>query len=126
MAQLVKNSSAMCETGFDSWVGKIPCSRKGYPLQYSGLKNSMYSLWGPKGLDMTERHSLAYNLEVESSAHMPIGEDLQSPNLTSRKAGKCSQLPRNKRKLFWESANRFCHRVDWWILKSETQSKDLS
>lgn len=46
--------------------------------------------------------------------------------LTSRKAGKCSQLPRNKRKLFWESANRFCHRVDWWILKSETQSKDLS
>ena len=38
MAQLVKNSSAMCETGFDSWVGKIPCSRKGYPLQYSGLE----------------------------------------------------------------------------------------
>ena len=46
--------------------------------------------------------------------------------LTSRKAGKCSQLPRNKRKLFWESASRLCHRVDWWILKSETQSKDLS
>ena len=61
----------------------------------------MYSLWGPKGLDMTERHSLAYNLEVESSAHMPIGEDLQSPNLTSRKAGKCSPSRGPRRRKYW-------------------------
>ena len=27
--------------GFDSWVGKIPGEGKGYPLQYSGLENSM-------------------------------------------------------------------------------------
>ena len=27
--------------GFDPWVGKIPWRRKGYPLQYSGLENSM-------------------------------------------------------------------------------------
>ena len=27
--------------GFDPWVGKIPWSKKGYPLQYSGLENSM-------------------------------------------------------------------------------------
>ena len=27
--------------GFDLWVGKIPWRRKGYPLQYSGLENSM-------------------------------------------------------------------------------------
>ena len=27
--------------GFDPWVGKIPWKRKGYPLQYSGLENSM-------------------------------------------------------------------------------------
>ena len=27
--------------GFDPWVGKIPGEEKGYPLQYSGLENSM-------------------------------------------------------------------------------------
>ena len=37
MIQLVKNSPAMQET----WVGKIPREGKCYPLQYSGLENSM-------------------------------------------------------------------------------------
>ena len=37
MAQLVKNLPAMQET----WVGKVPGEGKGYPLQYSGLENSM-------------------------------------------------------------------------------------
>ena len=32
---------------------------KGYPLQYSGLENSMDSTWGCKELDMTERLSLS-------------------------------------------------------------------
>ena len=48
VAQLVKNPPAMWETwvwsrepGFDPWVGKIPWRRKGYPLQYSVLENSM-------------------------------------------------------------------------------------
>ena len=27
--------------GFNPWVGKIPWRRTGYPLQYSGLENSM-------------------------------------------------------------------------------------
>ena len=27
--------------GFNPWVGKIPGEEKGYPLQYSGLENSM-------------------------------------------------------------------------------------
>ena len=30
-----------------------------YPLHYSGLENSLYSLWGHKELDMTERFSLS-------------------------------------------------------------------
>ena len=33
----VKNPPAMQET----WVGKIPWRREGYPLQYSGPENSM-------------------------------------------------------------------------------------
>ena len=45
MAKKVKNLPAMWEPGFDLWVGKIPCRSpaegKGYPLQYSGLENSM-------------------------------------------------------------------------------------
>ena len=41
VAQLVNNSPAMQRPGFDPWVGKICWRRKGYPLQYSGLENSM-------------------------------------------------------------------------------------
>ena len=41
VAQLVKNLPAMRETWFDPWVGKIPWRRESYPLQYSGLENSM-------------------------------------------------------------------------------------
>ena len=34
---------------------RYPGERKGYPLQYSGMKNSMdYIPWGRKELDMTE------------------------------------------------------------------------
>ena len=31
----------------------------GYPLHYSGLENSLYSPWGHKELDMTERFSFS-------------------------------------------------------------------
>ena len=41
VAQQVKNSPAMQRPGFDPWVGKIPWRRERYPLQYSGLGNSM-------------------------------------------------------------------------------------
>ena len=49
----------MQRPGFDPWVGKIPWRREGYPLQYSGLENSMnYSPWGHKKSDTTEWLSL--------------------------------------------------------------------
>ena len=59
VAQLVKNLPAMPET----WVGSLgwedPLEKgTGYPLQYSGLENSMdcmYSPWGHKESDTTER-----------------------------------------------------------------------
>ena len=41
-------------------LGRSLGEGKGYPLQYSGLENSMgykYSPWGCKELDMTERLS---------------------------------------------------------------------
>ena len=39
---------------------RSPGEEKGYPLQYSGLKNSiLYSPWGRKESDTTERLSLS-------------------------------------------------------------------
>ena len=62
VAQTVECLSAMQETGFSLWVGRIPWN----PLQYSCLDNPMnggYSPWGHKELDTTERlhfHLLLY------------------------------------------------------------------
>ena len=41
VAQLVENPPAMQEVLVDSWIRKILREGKGYPLQYSGLENSM-------------------------------------------------------------------------------------
>ena len=60
VAQLVNNPLVMQET----WVQSLnwedsPGEGKGYPLQYSGLENSMDSPWVCKESDMTERLSLS-------------------------------------------------------------------
>ena len=53
---------SICNAGdLDSIPGfeRSPGEGKGYPLQYSGLENSMdYSPWGCKESDTTERLSL--------------------------------------------------------------------
>ena len=60
MAQLVKNSPVRWETCLIPGLGRSPGEGKGYPLQYSGLENSMdCSPWGCKESDMTERLSLS-------------------------------------------------------------------
>ena len=41
MAQTVKSLTAMQETVFDPWVGKIPVEGNGNPFQYSCLENSL-------------------------------------------------------------------------------------
>ena len=59
IAQLVKNPPAIRETWVQFLGGEDPLEKgKGYPLQYSGLENSMDSPWGLKELDTTERLSL--------------------------------------------------------------------
>ena len=76
MAQLEKNPPAMRET----WVWSLgwedpPEEGKGYPLQSTGLENSMvYSPWGHKESDTTERLSQPmshgwswHNMTVSSS-----------------------------------------------------------
>ena len=47
-----------CDVGDLSLIpglGRSPGEGNGYPLQYSGLENSMDSPWGHRKLDMTER-----------------------------------------------------------------------
>ena len=61
VAQLVKNAPAMWETCFDPWVGKIPCRRERLPTPafQPGEFHGLYSPWGHKESDMTERLSLS-------------------------------------------------------------------
>ena len=47
----------MGDLGLIPGLGRAPGEGKGYPLQYSGLENSMSS-WDRKVLDMTEQLSL--------------------------------------------------------------------
>ena len=48
------------DLGLIPGLGRSPGEGKGYPLQYSGLENSMdYSLWCRKELDATEWLSLS-------------------------------------------------------------------
>ena len=54
VAQLAKNPPAMRET----WVGKIPWRREGYPLLYSGLNSMDCIVHGVAESDTTERLSL--------------------------------------------------------------------
>ena len=71
VAQLVKNSPAMQETPcFNSWVGKIPWRREQlptpvfWPREFHGL----YSPWGCKQLDMTERLSLHFTSNTSTNS----------------------------------------------------------
>ena len=61
MAQLVKNPPAMQRPGSIPGLGRSSGEGKGYPLQYSGLENSMdCSPWGREESDTTEGLSLHF------------------------------------------------------------------
>ena len=63
IAQLVKNLPAMWEMWVRSLGWEDPLEKgKGYPLQYSGLENSIDCPWGRKELDTTERLSLTFTM----------------------------------------------------------------
>ena len=62
MAQLVKNPPAMWRPRFDPWVGKIPWRRERLPTPvfWPGEFHGLYSPWGHKESDRTERLSLSH------------------------------------------------------------------
>ena len=49
--------------------GRTPGEGKGFPLQYSGLENSMdvYSPWDHKELDTTEQLSLSLHFHLDKT-----------------------------------------------------------
>ena len=64
------------ELGSIPGMGRSPGEGKGYPLQYSGLENSMdcivhgvYSPWGGKELDTTEQLSLSFQKTHAPKVH---------------------------------------------------------
>ena len=80
-------------------LGRSPGEGKGYPLQYSGLENSMNSSWGRKMLDMTERLSFTHWYKTfacfkcqilllwkKINLFVPSGYFLSSPSNESNKA----------------------------------------
>ena len=77
VAQLVKNPPAMRDTWVQSLASEFsPGEGKGYPLQYSGLENSMDCIiHGVAELDTSERPSLSLSDECTlrtTEVHHPI------------------------------------------------------
>ena len=66
VAHLVKNLPAMQETWFSPWVGKIPWRREwlSAPRLWPGEFHRLYSPWGHKESDTTERLSLSLSYSV--------------------------------------------------------------
>ena len=60
VVQWVKNCLQCRRPGFDPWVGKIPWRRERLPtpIFWLGEFHGLYSPWGHKVSDMTERLSL--------------------------------------------------------------------
>ena len=55
---------------------RSPGEGKGYPLQYSGLENSVDCPWGHKELDTTERLSLSLSTTLKGH---PGGSVVENP-----------------------------------------------
>ena len=67
-AQMVKNLHTMQETGFDSWVRKLPWKREWQSTQYSCLENPMdtgawrATVHGVAESDMTKQLTLSLSV----------------------------------------------------------------
>ena len=63
--------------GFDPWVGKIPWSRERLPTPvfWTGEFHGLYSPWGHKESDTTERLSLSLR-KRETEQMFPCGAEL--------------------------------------------------
>ena len=94
IAQLVKNPPAMRETRFDPWVGKIPYRRETLPtsLFWPGEFHGLYSPWGRKESDTTERLSLSLSSTL-SNKPLEIEQTTSSRNASSTRSMPSVKMP---------------------------------
>ena len=76
MAPGKESACNMGDLGSVPGLERSPGEGKGYPLQYSGLENSMDSTWGHKELDTTERLSLSLSTTLKGH---PSGSVVKNP-----------------------------------------------
>ena len=70
MAQLVKNLPAMqVDLGSIPGLGRFPGEGKGYPLQYSGLENSMDSILHGVTKSRTRLSDFHISIKLENTIH---------------------------------------------------------
>ena len=67
---LPANAGDISNIGSIPGLGRSPGKGKGYPLQYSGLKNSMDYIHGIEQLDTTEKLSLSSLYELNLTQHL--------------------------------------------------------
>ena len=84
VAQLVKNPPAMQRLGFNPWVGKIPWKKERLPTPvfWHGEFHVLYSPWGCKESDATERLSLS--IYIKSFKMSPIKPSNRLKNFFSQ------------------------------------------
>ena len=89
MAQLVKNPPAMWETWFSPWVGKSPWRRERLPTPvfWPGEFHGLYSPWGHKESDVTERLSL-YLILMKDAQVNQHGRMQSLPESRQRRRGQ--------------------------------------
>ena len=76
-------------------LGRSPGEGKGYPLQFSGLENSMDNPWGRKESDTTERLSLSLHIYFLSIYRFPGGSVVKNPQTKAGDAGSVIGLGRS-------------------------------
>ena len=69
---LTKLNSSAADLGSISWLGRSPGEGKGYPLQYSGLENSMDSLWTVRGVPKSWTRLSEFRFRSLSDLHTKI------------------------------------------------------
>ena len=82
VVQLVKNLPAMWRPGFDSWVRNIPCWSEPTPVFWPEEFHRLYSPWGCKESDTTERADSAASLDTSLKSLLVMPHtmwDLSSP-----------------------------------------------
>ena len=72
MAQLVKNPPAMQETWVQSLSWEDPLEKRKATQSWPGESHGLYSPWGHKELDMTEKFSLSFSLSELYKCSAPV------------------------------------------------------